>query len=430
MRHFIIGLLKLLFFFFLFLSLLEIGLRIAGYAYIAKMPIIYEAENRTRALGAPPPYTILCIGDSFTFGGSLKAHNTYPYQLWRLFYLKGKNESVRVVNKGHCEHNSKQVLRELKKNLEEFNPQIVILLVGSSNRFNIVGSDFFSGKALSVGQDRANIIVASHPLGKMIGKANIEYSRPADNSNALCFLRDFFLNLRVYKMLRSIILNLERDTMLRRISYSDLDRLMSLKKDKVVSEDGVKRLGEMYFYKNQHELCLELALKMIESCPQNSKYYSSNPFYYYLLVWALGFQDKYDAQYVLAYLDRILAKRPEFWKNNTFLKYYRFFQDKERASGYINQKTKEDIEQIAYICKERNIRLVIQSYPCCYTTVNKMLEEVATQDNLSFVDNYKIFSELVKKNGKETYFMHDMHCTPEGYRIMAENIYGVIGKER
>lgn len=429
MKRFVSGLSKFSFFLFLFLFLLEMILRIAGYAYIGRRPEIYQTQNHTSASNAAA-YVIMCIGDSFTFAGNVKPHESYPYQLWRLLSVKAKDKNIRVVNKGHCEYNSRQVLRELEGDLNEVKPQMVILLVGSSNRFNFIGSDFLTGTALAPRKDdRDNTIDKGNVPGTVIPQVKLSQTRPASNGT-LVFLRDFFLNLRVYKMFRAIVLNVKQDLVFWYIRSTDFDRLVQLQKKNLVSEEEIRHIGETYFYQSKHELCVALALKMIESCPKDSKYYSRDLSYYYLLVWAFGFQDKYDAAYVLSYLERICAKRPDFRTNKVFMKYYWFFQDKKRASEYINQQTGEDIDQIIFACNKKNVRLVIQSYPFYYPMVNKILEEAATKHNLTFVDNYKIFSELLQKNNKDKFFAGDSHCTPEGYRIMAENVYVAISRER
>lgn len=50
-------------------------------------------------------------------------------------------------------------------------------------------------------------------------------------------------------------------------------------------------------------------------------------------------------------------------------------------------------------------------------------------NNIPLVDNYSVFAELFKKNGAARYSVGDGHTTPEGYKIIAQNVYAVLQKE-
>ncbi len=81
-------------------------------------------------------YTILCVGDSYTFGGFGSYENAYPYQLQKMFNAVPGNR-IKVINGGACEYNSRQVLARLPSLIKDYKPDAVILLVGATNRFNL-----------------------------------------------------------------------------------------------------------------------------------------------------------------------------------------------------------------------------------------------------------------------------------------------------
>jgi len=138
-----------------FLCLLEGGLRLAGRFYTASRRgkdsslgpgsiIRYEAPDKEPGGQSVAPVAgniVLCVGDSYTFGGLSDYEHTYPVFLQGIIDEKGLGDSVKVINGGVCEYNSRQVLIRLPELLKKYHPNVVVLLVGSANRFNLAGFD-------------------------------------------------------------------------------------------------------------------------------------------------------------------------------------------------------------------------------------------------------------------------------------------------
>jgi len=116
---------------FLFLIGLEVSLRIIGQFQIKKILSPHIHENNY-------DYKILCIGDSYTVGGSVVWEESYPYLLQEVL-SKTEKKNFEVINGGRCEINSTQALWTLKELTRVYNPDCVILLIGSANRFNLYG---------------------------------------------------------------------------------------------------------------------------------------------------------------------------------------------------------------------------------------------------------------------------------------------------
>ncbi len=128
--------------FIIFLILLELGLRFGGYLYLNMLLTKAKIEENDQL-----PFTILCIGDSYTVGGGGKWKDSYPRQLKKILSDNYKKE-INVINGGICEANSTQALQYLSKLIGAYKIDSVILLIGSANRFNLVG--FYSNNFINI----------------------------------------------------------------------------------------------------------------------------------------------------------------------------------------------------------------------------------------------------------------------------------------
>ena len=217
---------------------------------------------------------------------------------------------ARVVNRGHCEYNSSQVLAELPENLKTFKPEIVILLVGSSDKWNIIGAK--PGDKTFIYRPDYDGSVSD---GRLL---------PPEPQN-------LFINLRVYKMARAVYLNAKFRYLLRNAAAIDPKRLADgYKAGKLSDKDLSPYMAAMY-YNSRYENLFELALEALENVPAGSAYYSHHLSYYFALAFSFEFQSKYPAQKVVERLNGLLARRPEL-KNEAFMKYLRYFMDKNPGS--------------------------------------------------------------------------------------------------
>lgn len=104
------------------LCLLEAGLRVGGWLFLA----VQEARNRA-SLGQGETYRILCIGESTTaFGGD----QSYPSWLERILNERARGVSFSVVNKGIPSVTSDVLVRELEANLDRYRPHLVVAMMG------------------------------------------------------------------------------------------------------------------------------------------------------------------------------------------------------------------------------------------------------------------------------------------------------------
>ena len=90
---------------------------------------------------------------------------------------------------------------------------------------------------------------------------------------------------------------------------------------------------------------------------------------------------------------------------------------------------KSDIEKIVKECQRRGIKIILQGYPRDHQ-VNNIIRQVANAHSIPFVDNFKVFKKLLKREKKAVYFVEDGHCNSKGYGVMAKNIYNRLLEEK
>jgi len=104
---------------------LEVTLQAAGLA--ARW--IYRPQ-----LNHPGAPTLLCLGDSHTFGVGVPVDRTYPAQLERLLAAQGL--AVNVVNLGVPGQNTSQIRRHLPEWIARYRPAAVVVLAGVNDGWN------------------------------------------------------------------------------------------------------------------------------------------------------------------------------------------------------------------------------------------------------------------------------------------------------
>ena len=96
-------------------------------------------EGRDMAACGPGTVRILCIGDSFTFGLGAPKGEDYPAQLERLLKKTFPDKDFRVANRGVCAKNTAMILEDLAGLLDATRPDIVTLMVGDPNFWDLRG---------------------------------------------------------------------------------------------------------------------------------------------------------------------------------------------------------------------------------------------------------------------------------------------------
>ncbi|MFT7463085.1 MAG: lysophospholipase L1-like esterase [Pseudohongiellaceae bacterium] len=104
-------------------------------------PLVRSAMSRERDLANPDAtLTVLCVGDSNTFGLHLPRVYAYPAMLQAALGQRYR-QPVSVINRGIPGQNSAQVAAGLLQDLDELSPDIVFILAGINDTWNTDGQD-------------------------------------------------------------------------------------------------------------------------------------------------------------------------------------------------------------------------------------------------------------------------------------------------
>ncbi len=126
-KHYVIRLLLSL---VVLLVTMEIGLQVASLVLPA---LLVRSDDE---LAGAADITILCVGDSHTFGAPLPSQDAYPAQLSEVLNATSSDRRVRVVNLGIPGQNSAMVANRLEKQVNYYRPDLVIAWIGLNNSWN------------------------------------------------------------------------------------------------------------------------------------------------------------------------------------------------------------------------------------------------------------------------------------------------------
>lgn len=376
------------FFLTLFLSLLflEIILRIIGgiYQKTRKNEFLDNKNNWSKKI------TILTLGDSHTYGGNIKWEQTYSYILWEKLRHQKKDLSISLINKGKCEYNSSQILYELNENLKKYNPDYVIILVGSSDFWNLI--DPLSKEDLYIknpnyDNEQRDIISIMHK-----------------NSN------NIFNELKIYKFFRLMFLNIMLEKAINKIDDAALDSITS-------------EIFTRMIRSKQHSKVIEYSLSLLKSIPANSVYFSKSLSIFYALSIAYQMQSKYTAKHISDDLEKIAADNPSK-KNNEFMKkYIKYFKEKQKYENLAKEKLKSNLEMMSKIIKGKKAVPIFMTYPSEYKIANDIIRQTAEKTNSYLIDLEYIFKNMNIKSDDPDYFDDDEHMNYHGHMITANEIF-------
>ena len=105
---------------------------------------------------------------------------------------------------------------------------------------------------------------------------------------------------------------------------------------------------------------------------------------------------------------------------------------REFATGAVNPATERNYRRIREILTERKVRLVAMQYPL--RPVAALREMLAPPEHEFYVSNEENFRAALQRNPPRTIFTDRFggdfgHCTPEGNRLIAENLARVLLSE-
>jgi hypothetical protein len=115
---------------------------LAGELFLQAASVLVRGlGSRAEADPASEAITILCVGDSHTYGLPLPREESYPAQLERRLSERHPDRRFQVVNLGIPGTNSGYVANRLERQLLQLRPRLVLVWVGINNSWNAVEAE-------------------------------------------------------------------------------------------------------------------------------------------------------------------------------------------------------------------------------------------------------------------------------------------------
>jgi lysophospholipase L1-like esterase len=389
------------------LVVLEVSLRVVGAVYS------HRAQDARAGKREPGTIAILCFGDSFTQGFGAPPGRGYPGQLAELLQKKYPGKRVTaVINKGLSAQNTTMVLQRFDKEVDEINPDIIIILTGGANRWNAYGyGDYLNRNGWA---NRLNNWLYEIKIFKL---ARLLLFGVRDKKDRM---------LDEYVSSTSSIMPPDAEAWRRTGQACEregkYDEAISWYKKIVekypLATGGYEGLKTVYLKTRNTEEERQVVRKLIELDPDRLQYYMP-----YTSILRNHSIHEEDLQFLRRY-ERVNPIVGDILKKVT--EQQKFHRE---MKAWINH----DIEEMIRRAHRRGIKVILQTYPYYdkgenfenLSFINEGLREIPEKDPVLFIDNQRLFDQMfLKGENKDDYFdAAKVHCNEKGYGVMAKNIY-------
>lgn len=434
------------------ICLIESGLRIGGYIVLKLNPPL----NSITKIKDKSKVVILCLGDSYTFGIGAAYQYSYPRQLERILNERFSGSSYEVYNLGIPGSNSSQLVNNMQDNVDKYDPDILIVMTGRNDTWNLTDA---TSVLVSSKIDLALTRLKIYKLIKII-MINLREKVTSENTiiSKIATKRklsdDYNKDNKVRKNIspeanQQVVIGHNFAVQAR----PDLAKKCFLKALELDPGNisANRQLGTIYREQAKYELAeehLNVALAKEDGTKDLSAYLELGMIH--------GLQNRYGlAKEELK--EAIMDPQLLCLAFNELLQLYKdredFFNDMENFKKQIKnkkalvgiesllrlKKDQECIYKIMYanlvkieeISKRNNIRVVFQTYPNPGTDpINENIQRFAKRYRSLLADNYLIFQKKLAVQDKKNFFVADEHCNAKGYRIIAQNVYRILLRER
>jgi tetratricopeptide (TPR) repeat protein len=189
-------------------------------------------------------------------------------------------------------------------------------------------------------------------------------------------------------------------------------------------------IGEIYLYQKNYDLAIKWFIKAVTANPDFRGFGVENKAYKNIRDMRNMSMDGHEEKInktIDKFIDEFKKTNPESSKNLLLLN-----------EAEIDRWVELDIIEIVRIVRNKNIGIILQNYPRRYIGTqgigkfaNPIIRNTAIRFKIPYVDNEKIFQEIIDRGGKtEDYFVVDGHCNSKGYKVMAANVYNKIIEEK
>lgn len=338
-------------------------------------------------------YTILCVGDSFTYGVGASQGYSYPEQLGGLLNKNFPEREFEVLNLGLPGSNSSQALKALPGQIKDYLPELVIIWVGANNCWNFTDTNYF------LFADRMNIRI-------FLRKTD---SHLYNKSRAYKLLKHIFINLR-----KRIEDNPPKDLIEVDHTAAEKQQRALAEAQALIEEDKTNRKPILEKLKNAYELNkdLEFIVGLLK------KYYPVKDFSSMLIAFFESVGDK----------DRLREiRRTGVYNENSSRDFNLGYKDSHKQA--YDRLLQYDLEKMINAAKENNIEVILLTYNSDDIERggdNVIIRRLADRNGISCVDTAAIFRNLLQDHKFEDFFVSDGHHNNAGYKVIAEAIYKIL----
>lgn len=452
----------------LLLFTLEITLRLSGLVY-AKM----GGRKVTTSSGiadSPTRFTVLCLGDSYTYGLGTTFENSYPSQLEKILECRKPNESFLVINQGSPGGNTHRIESIFKDSLRKNKPHVAIVMAGHNNSWNVEGeSEFFlptpinkliaGFRGLRVYkliilimrglQNKIAGLSATSRINDVQGKENKHVPGPSTQECGQFYnpKQQVYVPQGEWDNLYKSIVEY------RRLSQASL-AISSIKKalDKYPGSCQLeKELIGLLRQTGENDAAIAYANRVINNCciDQGDRGYIHLELLY-------AYRAKKSWLAARKEIDLLLKNTPAIGEvfaelqalsnkesgmsfekeakdvrklieqlyGSTMVATFDRLEYLARHKDNLEKMIWEDLVRIEATARGNGITLVLMTYPCS-TLANEVIKKFALNNRITLVDNELIFNSTPQK---EKLFVADKHCNADGYKLIAENIYAALNQ--
>jgi len=400
------------------LLLLEVGLRLGGLIYYS-----CRIVDRPGRLVDKNTIRVLCIGDSFTFGAGAPKNYTYPEHLQRMLNSGSTMKAV-VYNEGIPGSNSSQHFKILESKIQSHRPDIIIVMSGGNNKYNLEQSSYFLFKKNGDSRylykvDNLLSYAKSYKFLKMLlenlqNKILLSYGRHVGSDVHAAGKKDPRQDMEINEKLSEEV---EKHCRLGQGYLKDRDLFCAMKEFRKALKlnpqhyPAYLQLGDVYSCQGKYRAAEEMLKKAIEISPDNKLAHDL----LWNTYWCAGKHElaleTIKKELSIYPLDRNLRQiliwgLPSLHENEIF----------ERILEY-------DLENMIILSRDRRAKIILLGYPNGDGN-DELRKRLAEKWQILFIDNKKSFAELKLSDNysRGDYFVEDGHCNANGYRIIAENI--------
>jgi lysophospholipase L1-like esterase len=424
----------------------EIVLRAIGARHLARQ----EAENRA-SIRRAGHYRVLCVGESTTAAVMVRRQDSYPGQLERILNERGNGLRFSVVNAGIPATNTTRILQALPGYLEKYDPHIVVSMMGTNDgpereEYPVSG--------------RLRILKLARLLYHRLrgrsgtdGSLSSELERVARGEVPIDTLRE--------RSLRELIEPHRELDEISRMMKTDAERALRLATELAARHPDplrklAKKIAEVQLRMHRGEISAHRARKRTRHLVARHQFWTDR----YLvarhgtqageatvraLVWRMAAAGKLDDADALARRYLAGAAPVDRGRNHAatygqlaLLEWSRgnsvgaeHYHDLARAwhERFHNPTTKRSYQELRRLLRARGIRLVAVQYPMRpLSGLRSLLED---DPDAAYVDNEEAFVRALRtthfKRLFADLFAGDFgHLTPEGNRLIAENVAAAI----